>query len=104
MTADERLDILDLLARVNIAFDDADAAALRACFSENAEFVLSSRTLRPGPEMDEWVGASASRPPHRHLTTNHVLAGSAEPGAASSRSSWAYISSDGTGAPTISTG
>lgn len=73
LTTEDRLDILDLLARYNYAIDDGDAQTWAACFTPDGEFV-SPTDHRTGT--DELI-AFASRPSRGtlHYTTNEIITG-----------------------------
>ena len=43
MSADDRLEIMELVARYAYAWDEKDAAAYAACFTEDAEFGVYTR-------------------------------------------------------------
>ncbi len=73
----DRLEIVELLARINQAFDDGDLDGFVACF-EPGGVMSGGRHAEGYEELKKWVTDSTQRPPHRHFTTNSVVTG--EPG------------------------
>ena len=73
LTTEDRLDILDLLARYNYAIDDGDAETWAACFTEDGEFVSPADQLKGAAELTQF----ASRPSRGtlHYTTNEIITG-----------------------------
>ena len=72
LTADDRLAIMDLLARYAHAMDGTDPAAFLACFIPDAEMDIGYRTVKGEAEMREFAdyfAAKPGRPWYHHITT-----------------------------------
>lgn len=72
LTADDRLAIMDLLARYAYAMDGTDPAAFLACFIPDAEMDIGYRTVKGEAEMSEFAdyfAAKPGRPWYHHITT-----------------------------------
>jgi hypothetical protein len=72
LTADDRLDIMDLLARYAHAMDGTDPAAFLACFIPDAEMDIGYRTVSGEAEMRafaDYFAAKPGRPWYHHITT-----------------------------------
>ena len=79
LTADDRLDILDLLARYNHAIDDADTDAWLACWTDDGVYEFPPDRRHAGREelraAAETRAADASRPASRHWLNSIVIEG-----------------------------
>lgn len=72
LTADDRLDIADLLARYAHAMDGTDPQAFLACFIPDAEMDIGYRTVSGEAEMREFADyftAKPGRPWYHHIST-----------------------------------
>jgi hypothetical protein len=72
LTADDRLEIMDLLARYAYAMDGTDPQAFLACFIADAEMDIGYRTVKGEAEMREFAdyfAAKPGRPWYHHITT-----------------------------------
>ena len=73
LTTDDRLDILDLLARYNYAIDDSDAKTWAACFTDDGEFDSPMDQLKGTAELEAF--AAKPRGGTWHFTTNEIIDG-----------------------------
>lgn len=72
LTADDRLEIMDLLARYAHAMDGTDPEAFLACFIPDAEMDIGYRTVKGEVEMRDFAdyfAAKPGRPWYHHITT-----------------------------------
>ena len=73
----DRLDITELLARINQSFDDFDADGFASQFALDSSMTggpaHAREFARGADELRQRVIDSRKRPPHRHYTTNVVI-------------------------------
>jgi hypothetical protein len=87
----ERIAIGELLARVQLAFDDGDPDGFCACFADDGFLETSDGSKWTREKLHDNVIASRSRPRHRHYTTNLVVrAVPGHPDRASSTAAFMY--------------
>jgi SnoaL-like domain len=67
------LKIMDLLARVNQAFDSVDPEEFLACFTRNATLEVSGITYKGHHELRAFLLKSSDKPTHRHFTSNIAI-------------------------------
>lgn len=92
LTIEDRFAIVELVARVNQTFDDADPERFIACFAQDGTMEGPRRKAVGHAALARWVEESTARPAHRHCTTNTVVTGLGETGnQASARSCWIYL-------------
>ena len=71
LTTEDRLDILDLLARYNYAIDDNDGDAWAACFTEDGVFTSPNGSFTGREALSKF--ADESKRGGLHLTSNHII-------------------------------
>jgi hypothetical protein len=72
LTADDRLEIMDLLSRYAYAMDGTDPQAFLACFIPDAEMDIGYRTVKGEAEMRafaDYFAAKPGRPWYHQITT-----------------------------------
>lgn len=72
LSADDRMEVLDLLARYAHAMDGTDPQAFLDCFIPDAEMDIGYRTVKGEVEMREFAdyfAAKPGRPWYHHITT-----------------------------------
>ena len=97
LTTADRLEIMELMARINQAFDDMDIPTFIDCFEANGSLSGGRGQATGHDALAKWIAASALRPPHRHFTTNIVLDGAENPNHATARSHWLQLMEDSGG-------
>ena len=73
LTTEDRLDILELLARYNYAIDDSDGAAWADCFVADGAFESPTHSLHGRDELQAFAADSPLGA--LHLTTNQIIEG-----------------------------
>lgn len=80
LSAEDRMDVLDLLARYGQAMDGTDPQAFLDCFIPDAELDIGYRTVKGADELREFAdyfAAKPGRPWYHHITTT-TFSGDAE--------------------------
>jgi SnoaL-like domain len=67
------LEIMDLLARVNQAFDSVDPEEFLRCFTQNATLEAGGITYEGHRELRAFLLKSSDKPTHRHFTSNVAI-------------------------------
>jgi hypothetical protein len=80
LTAEDRLEIMDLLARYCQAQDDGSPGDFLACFIPDAEMDVTYRTVAGEAEMQAFADYFAAKPgrPWQHHVTTTSMQGDAE--------------------------
>jgi hypothetical protein len=72
LTADDRFEVMDLIARYAYAMDGTDPQAFLDCFTPDAELDIGYRTVKGAAELREFAdyfAAKPGRPWYHHITT-----------------------------------